>query len=241
MRLPVRLLGGGEVAAAPADLADLVVAGCRREHVVGLELGTRVDGLPLGLLPLAAEPEDLRTVHAAGAGKAGRPLDIAPPVRGLGPLAGALEVSDALGAGDGHAVDDGGREGVELTREGRRRRLVEQHEAGIELAQVDEAGALHHECERLDVGIAEPLADLERELRLFDRLVELAGDRQRLDGAHERCSAVLEPLRLVLEEALPLGQPAAREGKVRLDSVVEREPERHSRRPSGLRPRRDTP
>ena len=134
-------------------------------------------------------------MNAAGPGKTGRPFHVAPPVRGLGPLARSLEVTDALGSGDRHAVDKRGRERVELTGKRRRRCLVEQCQAGIELTAVDEAGAVNDECERLQVGITEPLGDLERALRLGDRLVELAENQHGLLCAHQRRLTVLERLR----------------------------------------------
>src|SRR5262245_20038076 len=106
MSLAVRLLGGVEVPAPPADLADLVVAGSCGERVVGLELGARVDSLALGFVPLAAQPEDLRAVHATGSGEATGLLDVAPAVGGLRPLPGTVEVAHSLGARDRHAVDE---------------------------------------------------------------------------------------------------------------------------------------
>ena len=192
MRLPIRLLGRVEVAAPPPDLADLVVAGGRRERVVGLEIGARVDGLALGLVPLAAKPEDLGAVHAAGfpGSRASSPRRTS----GSRPRSsdGHGRSRRPLGAGDRHAVDDRRRERIELTGKRRGRCLVEQRETGVQLSKEDEAPAVNDESQRLEVGVAKALADVECTLRVSDRLVELAHDLPRLDRSHERRPSVLE-------------------------------------------------
>ena len=218
----IRLFGCVEVAASPPDLADLVEARGRRERVVGLEVGARIDGLALGLVPLAAQPEDLGAVHATASREAARLLDVAPAVRCLGPLTGAVEVADTLGAGDRHAVDDRRRVRIELAGQRRGRCLVEQREPGIQLSQVDQASAVGDECQRLEGGVAKALADVECTLCLGDRLVERPHDLSRLDRPRERRPSVLQRLRLVREDPLALREPAAKEWKVPLGEVVER-------------------
>ena len=111
VRRRVRLLGAGEVPAATADLADLVVPAGGDAAVEVAELLARGDGLQLRRGPVAPQAHDLRAVESAGAGEAADVGLVAPAVRGLGPLRRAPEVADVLAGADRHAVDDPGREG----------------------------------------------------------------------------------------------------------------------------------
>ena len=67
VRRRVRLLRAREVAATPSDLADLVVPAGGDDAVEVVQLLAGCDCLRLGGGPVAAQPERLRPVDAAGA------------------------------------------------------------------------------------------------------------------------------------------------------------------------------
>src|SRR5215208_2868702 len=160
-------------------------------------------------------------MDAAGAGEATRLLDVAPLIRKLGPLPGPLEVTDAVRARDSRAVDDGRRERIEVTGQRRRRSLVEQRQTAVELSEVDERSALGDDRERLQIRVAEALAELVGGLRVRERLLELPRPPG-VDAADERGLAVLERLGLGREDPLSLGEPAVEDGDVPPAQVVER-------------------
>ena len=96
VRTRVRLVGGSEVAAPAANLADLVVAQCSDVALEVVELVARRHRDLLGCLEIAAESHHLRAVDAAGAGEAGHVEPVAPAIRSIRPFGGAAEVADVL-------------------------------------------------------------------------------------------------------------------------------------------------
>ena len=165
-------------------------------------------------------------MDAAGAGEAVDVDRVRPAAGGVRPLPGPAVVADHLAAGDRHAVDHAGRERVELPGQGGDRGLVEQLQARVELTLVEQRLALRDERDRLHVRVAEALAELERELRVCVRLLELPVQHPRAQAARQLEPSVDERLRLTLERPLALRQPAAGDRERSLAQVLDREPKR---------------
>ena len=129
-RLPVRLLGGGEVALQPEELA-LAIAGeaCRRIPCLH-EAVARSTRLFERIRPRAVQLQDLGPVHEAAAGEGDHLRLLRPPVRERSrPLARAAHLVHLLAREDHPAVDDPGDDRRELLGGDRDHRLVEQREA----------------------------------------------------------------------------------------------------------------
>ena len=94
--LSVRLLRGGEVAEAPANLADLVepARGDLTLEVLELPAGRHRD--LLRRLEVAAEAHDLGAMDSAGAREPGDVELIAPAVRDIGPLGRPAVVAEVV-------------------------------------------------------------------------------------------------------------------------------------------------
>ena len=165
----VRLHRGGEVAAAAADLTDLVVAAGRDVAVEVVELLARCDRLLLRLGPLASDPHDLRAMDATCAGEARDLEAVAPTVRDLGPFGRPAVVAEVLTGADRDAVDDPGRERPQLAAHGRGSCLVEERESFLDVARLDERSALSDERQRVRVAVAEAETELGSAVELRDR------------------------------------------------------------------------
>ena len=149
---------------------------------------------------------------AARAGKATDVGLVAPAVRGLGPLGRPPEVADVLARADGEAVDEPGRERLELAADGGRARLVVERKPLLDVAAHDQRPRLSREREHLEIAVAHPLADLEGLVEELDRFREIALGHQRAERLGEDDAAVLDRLGLALEESLRGREPALRDG-----------------------------
>ena len=160
VRARVRLVGGGEVAEAAANLADLVVA---QRRDVALEVVQLVTGRRRHLfrgLEITAESHELCAMDTTGAREAGHVQPVAPAVRRLGPLGGPAEVTDVLARADRHAVDERRRVRLELAADCRGRALVEELEPLLDLAALHERAPLGGKREHLRVPVAEAPGEL---------------------------------------------------------------------------------
>ena len=224
-RLRVCLLRRGEVASSAPDLTDLVVAGGGDERVVVAQLVARLERLLLGPWPLAAEAHDLSPVNAADAREAGDVEPVAPAVCRFRPLGGAPAVAERLAGADRHAVDDPGREGSELAAHGRGGCLVEEGEAGVDVAARDKCRALKDERHRLEAAVAKAGAQLARTAELLLSDVQLP-HLESADAPGEREVTVRRVLGLAREEGLGAAQPAGGDGARALDHVIHRQGDR---------------
>jgi hypothetical protein len=143
-RIPVRLLGGGEVASQAMHLTLPVnrVRGRRLVH----RLRAAVDGttrLFQRVTPSALQLQDLRAMHEACAREAHQVgLFLAPVCQGRRPLAGATQLVRLLTAKDHSAVDHAADDRGQLTRGDRHHRLVHQPETLRDPAEPDEQDPL---------------------------------------------------------------------------------------------------
>jgi hypothetical protein len=162
--LAVGLLGLGELAAQPVELA-LPVEGAARRRVAG-RLGEPLAGPPRlvhGVRPGAVELHDLGAVHLAlpAVGDQVR-LGRDPVAQRGGPLLRPAQVEDLLAQLDGGAVGLAGDHRRQLAGGGGDHDLVEQGHARGGLAQHEQGLAPPEPGERRQVGLAEAVADLGR-------------------------------------------------------------------------------
>ena len=186
VRRPVRLLRAREVTAAASDLGDLVVPGRRDVAFEISQLLAGRDRLLLRRGPVTAQAHDLRPVDPARAGEAGHVGLVAPAVRRVGPLGGAPIVAEVVARADGDAVDEAGRERLELAAHGRRTRLVVEREPLLDVTAHHERASLPGEGEHLQVAVADALAELVRLAEELDRLREVALVHQRREPLGQR-------------------------------------------------------
>src|SRR5437870_196827 len=89
-------------------------------------------------------------------------LSVAPPLRGLRPMAGALPIGQMRGDSDHHAVDPSRRYRTELAGDGADGRLFDHRHPTIDVVHEDEAGALHRERKREEVLVPMSRGELAR-------------------------------------------------------------------------------
>ncbi len=236
-RHAVRLLGTREVAAATTNLGDLVVA-ARGDHAVEVvQLFTCGDGLCLCGRPVAAKPERLGSMNPTCAREASDVEAVAPAARRLGPLGRSTEVADVLARADRDAVDEAGRVRAQIAAHRRRARLVEQGEALVDLAGLDQAPALPGQREHLHVSAAHTLSDLVRLVEELDGAVEIALGEHRRQRMDETQPTMLRGFGQIGEKPLGAREPPARDRERAASLVVPTQGERDSSSAQCRRPR----
>ena len=133
------------------------------------------------------------------------------------PLLRAAQLVDLLAALDDGAVDEAGRDRRQLAGRHGDHRLVEQREAGLDVAAADAHDALLVHRDREQVGVSEALPGLRGrgELALVAALERC---QQRQVAALDAVSVAQQPLRA--------GEPAARLGGVAAQRQEQPDPER---------------
>ncbi len=223
----IGVLGSDEVAAAPADLADLVPARSGDHLVEVLELLAGRERLRLRRRPVASQPHRLGAVDPAGAGEARDVQRVAPTIRRLRPLRRAPVVADVLAGADGDAVHEAGRVGADVAAERRGARLVEERETLVDLARTDEHAPLPRQREHLGVTVADALRELVRLVEHRDGGLELAL-HHRAERLHQEQMCMLGRFVDVVEESLGVGEPAVRDRERPFALVVPREGQRQA-------------
>jgi hypothetical protein len=98
-----------ELGQRPSELASQVVAQFFGGH----------ERLRLRFVVRPAQPEDLGAVDPAAAAEAADGVRVAPPLHCLGPLLGQVVLGEALQGAHEFAIDDPGRERIEVAEDGR--------------------------------------------------------------------------------------------------------------------------
>src|SRR5439155_15258153 len=107
------ILGALEIAQATANLADIAEPERGVEEVDARQLGARLTGFLLGLLPFPAQLEDLCSVDPAETGEGAERMGCRPHRADVRPLRGAPEIAQLLTGADQAAVHLPGGEGAE--------------------------------------------------------------------------------------------------------------------------------
>jgi hypothetical protein len=227
------LLGAGEVADAPADLAGLV-EGPGGDPRVEPHLPGGPGGLRLRLRPGAPQAGRLGPVDPADGRERGvRRQRVAPLPGRLVPLAEPPDVADLQAGGDDVAVHDAGEEGAKLAGDDRGHRLVEQRHPVGDPAGVDQRQPLGVDAHGGQVRVAEAQADLGGPLGAGHRLLALAAG-QGHGGLDPRQVAVLDALGLVAQQPLRPHQPAGGQCRLAPEEVLQAQPARAPGRPRDL-------
>jgi 4-oxalocrotonate tautomerase len=186
-----------ELVEGPPQLAPQV----RAQFVAGDER------LRLGLVARPPEPEDLGPVHPAPAVEAADGTRLAPALHRLGPLLRHVVLGQPLECADELAVDDPGRERIEVTGDRRHSRLVEQREALLHVAVQDEESSLGHLSDGARCRVAlRPQVDRSPGPRAGNGGVT---GQHPLVGADDRVPRVGRGLALAVEQVLGACEPAA--------------------------------
>ena len=146
-------------------------------------------------------------MHPAAPVEAADGARLAPPLHRLGPLLGHVVLGEALQGAHELAVDDPGRQRVEVPGDGRDPGLVEQHQTLLDIAVQDEQPGFRHPSER-------PCRRVGRRIHLHGlpdpppSAGQVAGQHP-LVGADDRKPPVRRRLTPTFEQPLRSGQPAA--------------------------------
>ena len=192
------------------------------------------------LRPVAAKAHDLCAVDAALPGWATDIEAVAPAVGGVRPLGRATVVPELLAGRDRAAVDEPGRERLELAGHRGRGRLVEKLETLVHLAGVDRELALPGQRHRLEVPVAEALTELECVLEVRRGVFDIRSHHQRRESAEERSVRMLDRFGQLRKQPFRLREPpfGHREGAAPevIPGQRQREPRRRSRVPGVQKP-----
>ena len=238
-RLPVRGLGGHELASQPVHLARLVerLAGRRPVHP-SLRPLARLVRLGERLLPGPVELHDPRAVRvAATAERHHFGLLLAPAREGVGPFAGAAQLERLLAEADHAAVDDAGEHRRELAAGGGEHGLVEERETLRDPPQPDQNAALLVYGEAEQVLVVEALADLGRGRCDLVRGLVVAGRLVLQRERQQEVAALCAVAPFTLDEALRPREPAGGPAHLALHGEVHPERKRAADSPqrvSGL-------
>ncbi len=190
-----------------SDPSELVQRPPELAPQVGAQLLAGHERLTLRLVARPAQPEDLGAVDPAAAVEAPDGVRLAPPLHRLGPLLGHVVLGEALQGAHELAVDDPGRERIELPGDRRHPGLVEQRQTLLDIAVEDEQPCLCHPSDgaRRRVTLRTHLDGTPRPLPSAGHV---AGQHP-LVGADDREPRVRRRLALTVEKPLRSCQPAA--------------------------------
>jgi hypothetical protein len=196
---------------------------------------TRPPGLLDRLRPGAVQVQDLGAMHQAPTGEGDHVrLAVAPGRQRLGPLAGTPPLQDLLAGVQHRAVDRADHDRGELAGDHRHHGLVERGHGFAHPAQPHQGAAQDVQRERDQVGVASVPADpgCPRRHLLRGRVV---ARHDVLDRDREQQVAALGAVRrLVLQEPVGAGEPAAGLRQLSPAAQMERQPERAAGGPPGI-------
>ena len=136
------LLGAVDVAPAQSDPSKFAQRPAQLPPQVGAQLLAGQQGFLLGLAAGPAQPEDLGAVDATAAVEAADGVGLTPSLHGLGPFLGQVVLGESLQGADELAVDDPGRQRIQLAGSRGHPGFVEEGQPLLDLAGEDEAARL---------------------------------------------------------------------------------------------------
>jgi hypothetical protein len=164
--------------------------------------------LVLGLLPGTLDMKDLRVVDPADPPvQDGRREAFTPPFGRLGPLSGPPHVDELVAHIHQLAVDRPGPRRVELIRERREHRLIQQPHAVAHATLLDQRPAFPEHADGNQVRVAEPTSDVLHPLGRSDGTVELA-TCERGEGLEVERIAVLGSLGFLGQQPMHPAHPS---------------------------------
>jgi hypothetical protein len=135
--------------------------------------------------PRTAQPENLGAVNSAATVDASHGLPLTPALHRLGPLLSKVVLRERLQRADDFAVNDPGREGIELPRYRCHTCFVEQSQSLRDIALEDKTARLGHTtdggCSRSEV-----LAHVNRSAGPTPRFLEVAGQESFVVSNHRQ-------------------------------------------------------
>jgi hypothetical protein len=189
-----RLLGAGEVATAPPDLADFGQGEPDMGEVHGFHGGTRAARSPFAFCPGPAADEDTDAVCLAVSGEGFDPRPGKAVRDRIHPLRGAAVVAEFVTGVDRPAEDDSGGGWRELPVQRPGHPLVHQEEALVDLGLTHEDVALEDEPQRLQVRDAETAAEVEGPPGRLERSIVVAhGEGEHRAGPGVRAQRLALP------------------------------------------------
>ena len=207
MRGQQRLLGSVDVSFPQPDPAELGQGPSELASQVRAELLARCERFAFRLVQRSAQPEDLRAMDSAAPVEAADGVGLAPPLHRLRPFLGGVVLCESLEGADELAVDEAGRERIEVVGDHRDAHFVEERETFVHVAAQDEEPRLGHPPDSEGRRVA-PLTDLDGASGPVAGAPEVARQQSlvRPDG---RKPGVRRRLILIVEQALRACQPAA--------------------------------
>ena len=200
-------LRAGDVSLVQSDPSELVQRPPELASQVGAQLLAGHECLTLRLVARPAQPEDLGAVDPAATVEAPDGVRLAPPLHRLGPLLGHVVLGEALQRAHELAVDDPGRERIEVPGDGRHPGFVEQRQTLLDVAVQDEQPGLCHPSDGARRRVARR-TDLDGTPGPLPSVGQVTGQHP-LVGADDRKPRVRRRLALTFEQPLRSCQPAA--------------------------------
>ena len=199
MRCHEGLFRAVDVASAQSDPAELGQRPSQLASQIGPQLVAGQQGLHLCVVALPSHPEDLRPVNPAPSVQAPDGVRPRPSLHRLGPFLGQVVERESLECAHQLAVDDAGREGVEVSRGRSHSCLVEQCETARDIAIEDDDASLGDPSDgggrrvtpRTD--LARLTGTCERALPVADQHALVATDHRK-PGVGRRLVALVEQL-----------------------------------------------
>ncbi len=207
MRGQEGLLGAVDVALAQPDPSELAQRPSHLTAQVRPQLLAGHQRLALRLVARAAQPQDLRAVHAAAPMEAPDGIRAAPPLHRVGPLLRDVVLRESLQGADELAVHQPGRQRIEVPGDRRHSHLVKQRQSFRDIAVEDAQPSCRHPSDGARRSVARG-AHFDGALGPLPSPLDVAGQHPlvRSDGCQP---SVRGRLLLTLEQLFRPGEPAA--------------------------------
>ena len=222
------VLGAFDVSRAKADPPELRQRPSHLAAQVRPQLLARAERLGFRFAAGPTQPQDLGAVDPAAPVEAADRVRLAPPLHRLGPFLGHVVLRESLQGADELAVDDTGRERIEVPGDRRHPDLVEQRQALLDVTVEDHQPGFGHAPEGARRRV-KPRAQLDRPPRPRPSAGQVAGQHS-LIRANDRKPRARRRLTPALQQPLGSCQPAPHR---RHQSGIEEQVHRDANRRAG--------